>query len=110
MPRRTLLESGGIGNSGKHVHPVGKKPANAWGLYDVHGNVWEWVEDDWHGDYDGAPADGSAWVDAPRGERRVCRGGSWAYAAGGVRSAYRDVYHPGRRNTYLGFRLARSYP
>jgi len=71
----------------------GKRP-NAWGLYDMIGNVWEWCEDDWHGNYDGAPTDGSAWVDSPkRGGGRVVRGGSWFNDAWFCRSAnrYRDT-------------------
>jgi formylglycine-generating enzyme required for sulfatase activity len=95
-------------NSGGKPHPVrGKKP-NAWGLYDMHGNVWEWVEDDWHECYEGAPADNSAWVDNPRGSYRVFRGGSWSYDARGCRSAMRYGIRPGDRDRYVGFRLSRS--
>jgi len=64
-------------NSKGKTHPVGQKEPNAWGIYDIYGNVWEWVEDDWHDNYDGAPDDGRAWVDDPRGADRVIRGGSW---------------------------------
>ena len=53
-------------NSEDKTHPVGEKKPNAWGLYDMHGNVWEWVEDDWHSSYKGAPNVGQAWVDTPR--------------------------------------------
>ena len=63
-------------NSGSETHPVGQKKPNPWGLYDMHGNVWEWVQDRWHGDYNGAPSDGSAWEDGS-GSDRVDRGGSW---------------------------------
>ena len=58
--------------------PVGSFPANAWGLCDMHGNVWEWCQDDWHSNYKGAPEDGSAWVDDDsQNKRKVLRGGSW---------------------------------
>jgi len=73
-------------NSGDKIHPVGKKGANPWGLYDVHGNVWEWVQDTWHDTYIGAPDDGSAWEDG--GDFRVLRGGSWFCLAGSCRSAF----------------------
>lgn len=62
-------------NSKSTTHPVGQLDPNGLGLYDMSGNVWEWVEDDWHASYDGAPGDGRAWVDDPRGAGRVIRGG-----------------------------------
>ena len=95
-------------NSEEKTHPVGQKEPNAWGLYDMHGNVWEWVEDDWHDSYDGSPDDGRAWVDDPRGARRVMRGGSWGNNAHDCRSAYRLGYGPGNRYGSVGFRLSRS--
>ncbi|MEX1325518.1 MAG: SUMF1/EgtB/PvdO family nonheme iron enzyme [Desulfobacterales bacterium] len=100
------------GNSGKWLnkktHRVGTKKPNPWGLYDMHGNVWEWVEDDWHDTYEGAPADGSAWVDNPRSANRVIRGGGWGYGARLCRSAVRHGYSPGGRGRGIGFRLASS--
>lgn len=64
-----------IGN--EYAHPVGQKKPNAWGLYDMHGNVYEWCEDVWDEDYEGAPMDGSAWEIGGDQTRRVLRGGSW---------------------------------
>jgi formylglycine-generating enzyme required for sulfatase activity len=87
---------------------VVEKAPNGWGLYDMHGNVWEWVEDDWHDNYSGAPNDGSAWIDKPRGLGRVVRGGSWLYDAQVCRSARRFNAAPGARNDTVGFRLSRS--
>ena len=95
-------------NSGDQLHPVGEKEPNAFGLYDMHGNVWEWVEDDWHNAYEGAPNDGSAWIDEQRGADRVVRGGSWIIDARNCRSAIRYDISPGSRLSSLGFRLARS--
>ncbi len=91
------------------THPVGLKVPNAWGLYDMLGNVWEWCEDHWHGNYEGAPSDGSAWLDAEAAAtaHRVIRGGSWSDDARGVRAAYRDGFEPGDRRGNLGFRCAR---
>jgi len=91
-------------NSGGKTHPVGKKWANPWGLYDVHGNVWEWVQDTWHDTYNGAPADGSAWEDGVR-VSRVNRGGSWFRFAGYCRSAFRPGFSQDLRSRSLGFRL-----
>jgi formylglycine-generating enzyme required for sulfatase activity len=62
-------------NSQNKTQPVGSKRPNAWGLYDMHGNVREWVEDDYHSNYEGAPEDGSAWIDKPRGSDRDFRVG-----------------------------------
>ncbi len=91
-------------NSDDNTHPVGEKRANPWGLYDMHGNVWEWVQDEWHDTYNGAPADGSAWEDGV-GAVRVFRGGSWLNVAGSCRSANRGSSVPGLRGHGLGFRL-----
>ena len=87
---------------------------NEWGLYDVHGNVWEWCEDEWHNDYSGgyAPTDGRPWVSAV-GEMaayRVVRGGRWRGGAAYGRSAFRVGRGPGYRDDSLGFRPARSVP
>jgi formylglycine-generating enzyme required for sulfatase activity len=87
------------------TRPVGQKKANAWGLHDMHGNVWEWCEDDWHYEHEGAPADGSAWVDDPRGERRVLRGGGWFFPAFSSRCASRIGGSPGSRYRGYGVRL-----
>jgi formylglycine-generating enzyme required for sulfatase activity len=95
-------------NSGGQTHAVGEKTPNAWGLYDMHGNVWEWIEDDWHGSYKKAPNDGSAWIDEPRGSGRVVRGGSWPFVALFCRSAVRDFRWPAYRDFRVGFRLSRS--
>jgi formylglycine-generating enzyme required for sulfatase activity len=91
-------------NSGNKTHPVGQKQSNPWGLYDMHGNVWEWVQDKYHNGYDGAPIDGSAWEDGG-GALRVARGGSWYGTARYCRSANRFDDAPGLRGSNLGFRL-----
>ena len=90
-------------NSGSETHSVGQKKPNSWGLYDMHGNVWEWVQDEVH-DYDGAPTDGSAW-DRGDGSLRDYRGGSWGDDARNCRSANRGRGDPDDRSFYLGFRL-----
>ncbi len=94
-------------NSNSKTHPVGQKKPNPWGLYDMHGNVWEWVQDSWHGSYDGAPTDGSSWESGGVADR-VYRGGSWSGSAGSCRSANRFRYDPGFRYFNLGFRLLRD--
>lgn len=93
------------GNAEERTHPVAQKAANPWGLYDMHGNVVEWVEDDWHDDYKDAPDDGSAWIKNPRGSSRVLRGGAWLDPAEFCRSADRFRYDPVIRYHFFGFRL-----
>ncbi|MGE3989901.1 MAG: SUMF1/EgtB/PvdO family nonheme iron enzyme [Pseudorhodoplanes sp.] len=87
--------------------PVDSFQPNPFGLYQVHGNVWEWMEDCWNGSYAGAPADGSAWTAGDCG-RRVLRGGSWNYYPEALRSADRDASTSSYRGIYNGFRVARS--
>jgi formylglycine-generating enzyme required for sulfatase activity len=89
-------------------HPVAEKQANTWGLYDMSGNVWEWIADPYHDSYNGAPDDGSMWNgDAAL---HVVRGGSWYSAARYGRAAIRGRYAPDARYNDGGFRLARSLP
>jgi formylglycine-generating enzyme required for sulfatase activity len=79
---------------------------NPWGLYNVHGNVWEWVQDCWNGSYNGAPMDGSAWTTGECG-RRVLRGGSWYYGPGALRAADRGGDSSVSRGDNSGFRVGR---
>ncbi|MFM2053135.1 MAG: hypothetical protein RL456_1172 [Pseudomonadota bacterium] len=88
---------------------VGSFGANAFGLYDMHGNVWEWVQDVWHDSYTGAPTDGAAWEAGGDSSRRVLRGGSWYDNPRILRSAYRNWGTPGFRDVSSGFRIARTF-
>ena len=85
---------------------VGSFPPNDFGLYDMHGNVWEWVADTYHDNYNGAPTDGSAWNSG--GSVRVLRGGSWGSGPRSVRSAVRSDVGPAYRSDFIGFRVART--
>ncbi|ACK69129.1 protein of unknown function DUF323 [Gloeothece citriformis PCC 7424] len=90
----------------KETTPVGQFPPNAFGLYDLHGNVWEWCLDHWHPNYENAPKDGSAWLDDNNNDYRILRGGSWFINPDLCRSAYRYYIIP-RVNRYydIGFRV-----
>ena len=97
-------------NSDSQTHPVGQKQPNAFGLYDMHGNVWEWCADDWHDSYKGAPKDGSVWIkdnknyEAPE-TLKLLRGGSWFLLAQLCRSAYRSDFNARARDYFVGFRV-----
>jgi formylglycine-generating enzyme required for sulfatase activity/Tfp pilus assembly protein PilF len=93
---------------GKQTAPVGSFAPNAFGLYDMHGNATQWLEDCWNGNYTGAPADGSAWVSAEC-DRRDARGGSWFHDPGWARSANRNWHRPPSVRFYVrGFRVGRT--
>ncbi|MBT4526847.1 MAG: formylglycine-generating enzyme family protein [Deltaproteobacteria bacterium] len=91
-------------NSPAGTKAVKTKTANPWGLYDMHGNVWEWTQDWYHSSYSGAPTDGSAW-ESPTGSDRVILGGSFIDSASYLRSADRAYGSPGARHSRIGFRL-----
>ena len=94
-------------NSNLETHPVGRKKPNPWGLYDMHGNVWEWCQDWFNTDYYGT----SPTVDTPRpaeGVNKVLRGGSWGANANYTRSSVRISFFPGQKNSYFGFRILRQ--
>ena len=92
-----------------YTAPVGSFRANAFGLHDLHGNAWEWVQDVWHDSYTGAPSDGSAWLAGGDQTRRVFRGGSWGDSPQFLRSANRSWSAPDNRSNYAGFRIARTF-
>ena len=87
-------------NSDSKTHPVGQKQKNAFGLFDMHGNVWEWCEDVWHGNYNDAPKDGSVWTSGGNSKGHVRRGGSYAYGAWNCRAASRSYSTPDDHRLY----------
>jgi formylglycine-generating enzyme required for sulfatase activity len=89
--------------------PVGQFPPNAFGLYDMHGNVWEWCADTWHDNYDGAPTDVSVWIKNGN-DNRSLRGGSWLNYPWSCRSANRLWFDPDDRYYSLGFRVVCRFP
>ncbi len=93
----------------KRTRPVGKFPANAFGLHDMHGNVLEWCADVWHDSYEGAPTDSTAWVEGGMQGCRVLRGGSWKSGPSSLRCAARAVsVRPNLAPGFVGFRVART--
>jgi formylglycine-generating enzyme required for sulfatase activity len=106
-----IYGDGTKGEYRKKTTEVGILPGNNWGLHDMHGNVWEWCEDDWHSDYKGAPSDGSAWLKNDRkASKRLLRGGSWNFDPGHCRSSVRNYYARDYRNLNLGFRVSCVLP
>ena len=99
---------GECSNSGDGPVPVGSFEPNPFRLYDLHGNVWEWVEDCWHDNYEGAPSDGNAWTGGDDDSLRVMRGGAWFSYPRYVRSAVRFGDPPSRHSIAYGFRLVQD--
>ena len=104
---KIALVCANFGRNNKGTTAVGSFKPNPWGLYDMSGNVWEWVQDCWNSDYSGAPSDGSAWLAGDRSQR-VLRGGSWYSYPNNLRSANRDGDSTDYRYDAFGFRLART--
>jgi formylglycine-generating enzyme required for sulfatase activity len=102
--------SGSKGIYRQQTTEVGSFPANAFGLYDMHGNVWEWCEDTWHENYNGAPTDDSAWVYENDNQYRLLRGGSWDYLPSNCRCASRFGGYPGFGSFDIGFRVVCEFP
>jgi len=97
-----------VHNSDSRTHEVGQKEPNPWGLHDIHGNVYEWCEDVWHDDYNGAPDDGEAWMQGGGQNFCLLRGGSWTDLPSNCRSANRSRDERDTRLPIIGFRLVWS--
>jgi formylglycine-generating enzyme required for sulfatase activity len=104
---RQAYGDGPAGEYREQTTDVASFPANAWGLHDMHGNVWEWCADHWHANYDGAPDDGRPWLEenAPEDKSRLLRGGSWDDHPRFCRSAFRLRFRPVGRDDDRGFRV-----
>ena len=108
---RQVYANGEKGEYRQQTTDVRQFHANAWGLYDMHGNVWEWCADHWHGSHDGAPQDGHPWIEPENDKNesetkpRLLRGGSWCDDPRDCRSAYRNYSRPVSRNHVIGFRV-----
>ena len=102
---RTTFGWGPKGEYREETTSVDRFFANAFGLWDMHGNVWEWCLDPWHENYQDAPSDSSAWVVYGNESRRILRGGSWGYDPKGCRSASRENDSPTRKDRDIGFRV-----
>jgi formylglycine-generating enzyme required for sulfatase activity len=107
-PQLANYDDGGLGRDDRQqTHPVDSFQPNPWGLYQVHGNIWEWTEDCYHNDYREAPSDGSAWTSGDC-SNRVIRGGSWTDLPGNLRAASRTSASAGDWDGLDGFRVART--
>ena len=104
--KSTCKEGNFQGCVGKTI-PADRYPPNSWGVYGMLGNAWEWVEDTWHGNYYGAPADGSAWNDGDKGQG-VWRGGSWGSEAKNVLLTTRRPQNGDHPSHKAGFRVAKT--
>jgi formylglycine-generating enzyme required for sulfatase activity len=109
-PRATLLDAYAwhTGNAAGNDPPVGALKPNPWGLYDMHGYLWEFVSDAWHDTYAGAPAEGSSWNQSNEKVAGVARGGSWREMYGELRSAARRKAAPGFLQDDFGFRCVKA--
>ncbi len=105
---RRIADGCGSRWDGEQTAPAGSFAANRFGLHDLHGNVWEWVEDCWHDSYDGAPPDSRAWTAGGDCGKRVLRGGSWLHSPWNLRAAIRIWGIGELRRNHFGFRVARS--
>ncbi|MGA7428718.1 MAG: formylglycine-generating enzyme family protein [Rhodoplanes sp.] len=105
-PSQANYDAGSRHKFNHQTAPVDSFQPNPWGLYQVHGNVWEWTEDCWNESYEGAPTDGSAWTSGDCNSR-IVRGGSWEAQPRYLRSALRNLYIAVNRNPRYSFRVAR---
>jgi formylglycine-generating enzyme required for sulfatase activity len=96
------------GNAAGNDPPVGAKKPNAWGLFDIHGYLWEWCQDPWHDHYDSATANGSSWTVAADTQQRVLRSGSWKDKADRLTSSFRIGRAPDTRDDAIGLRCVLS--
>ncbi|MEM7769098.1 MAG: formylglycine-generating enzyme family protein [Cyanobacteria bacterium P01_A01_bin.37] len=107
----TVTYNGGAkGKYRTETRPVDRFYANAWGLCDMHGNVFEWCQDHYHDSYHDAPINGRAWLTDNEAARRILRGGSWNFIPEDCRSAFRSDYNPDNRDLNIGFRVVCSAP
>ena len=108
VPGATDLVAANCSDGHAHTSPVGSFKANAFGLHDMHGNAWEWVQDVAHENYHGAPGDGSSWNSGGNQDHRMNRGGSWGANPAYLRSAIRSMIYPDTRGFETGMRIART--
>ena len=106
-PDQANYTNSDMGKSPQKTVPVDSYPPNPWGLYQMHGNTWEWVEDCWHADYEGAPEDGTSWTTEDC-DQYVLRGGAWNHTPSNLRAAARGSGQASVRGYSASFRIART--